>query len=48
MAQHLSESLNPECRNNAKAATRNDIEMVCREEGIEPPTICTPEELLED
>jgi predicted nucleic acid-binding protein len=32
----------------ANAAMRSKIERVCREQGIEPPIICTPEELLED
>lgn len=30
----------------ANAALRDQIEAVCREAGYEPPTICTPEELL--
>lgn len=32
----------------ANAAVRGRIESVCRQEGYEPPVICTPEELLED
>ncbi len=29
------------------AATRGEIEAVCRENGLTPPTICTPIELME-
>lgn len=36
------------CKHIANAATRNRIEAICREEGYEPPVICTPEELLGD
>jgi len=32
----------------ANAAVRGRIEAVCRQEGYEPPAICTPEELLEE
>jgi hypothetical protein len=32
----------------ANAAIRGKIEMACRQEGYEPPVICTPEELMED
>ena len=31
----------------ANATLRKRIESVCRDSGFEPPTICTPEELLE-
>jgi predicted nucleic acid-binding protein len=30
----------------ANATLRNRIEAVCRDSGFEPPTICTPDELL--
>jgi hypothetical protein len=30
----------------ANASLRTKIETVCRDSGFEPPTICTPEELL--
>lgn len=36
------------CRHIANAATRNRIVKLCRYKGYEPPTICTPEELLGD
>ncbi|HTU88786.1 MAG TPA: type II toxin-antitoxin system VapC family toxin [Gemmataceae bacterium] len=36
------------CAHIANAVLRNQIESVCREAGYEPPTICTPEELLLD
>lgn len=32
----------------ANAAIRSSIEDICRRNGYEPSTICTPEELLED
>jgi hypothetical protein len=32
----------------ANAVTRHRIESACRENGYEPPIICTPEELLEE
>ncbi len=32
----------------ANAAMRPRIELLCRQAGYEPPTICTPEELMED
>ena len=35
------------CRHIANAVLRPRIEMVCRRHGYEPPTICTPQELLE-
>jgi hypothetical protein len=34
------------CAHIANAALRDQIELVCRDAGCEPPTICTPEELL--
>lgn len=36
------------CWHLANARLRSQIEQVCREEGYEPPTICTPQELLEE
>jgi hypothetical protein len=36
------------CSHIANAAIRHKIEQGCRENGFEPPIICTPEELLED
>ncbi len=35
------------CTHIANAATRGGIEAVCRENGMAPPTICTPIELME-
>jgi hypothetical protein len=35
------------CRHIANAVTRPDIENLCRNMGIIPPVICTPEELSE-
>ena len=35
------------CKHIANAAMRQRIESICREQGFDPPTICTPEELLE-
>ncbi len=35
------------CKHIANAALRHQIEAVCRDHGFEPPTICTPQELLE-
>ncbi len=32
----------------ANAAFRNKVEALCRAEGYEPATICTPEELMEE
>jgi predicted nucleic acid-binding protein len=32
----------------ANAVTRHQIESTCRENGFEPPIICTPEELMEE
>jgi hypothetical protein len=34
------------CTRIANAALRPSLETVCRENGYEPPVICTPEELL--
>ena len=34
-------------RHIANATTRYQIEQVCRNAGLEPPTICTPDELSE-
>jgi len=34
------------CTHIANAALRGRIELVCRVAGCEPPTICTPDELL--
>lgn len=36
------------CTHIANAPMRPSIERLCREEGFEPPILCTPEELLED
>lgn len=36
------------CTHIANAAMRSGIETVCRNHGYEPPTICTPQELMED
>jgi predicted nucleic acid-binding protein len=36
------------CKHLANAARRYQIERVCREQGYEPPIICTPQELLEE
>ena len=35
------------CKHIANAALRHQIEAVCRDRGFEPPTICTPQELME-
>ncbi len=35
------------CTHIANAATRGEIEAVCRGNGLTPPTICTPIELME-
>ncbi len=35
------------CKHIANAALRHQIEAVCRHHGFEPPTICTPHELME-
>jgi hypothetical protein len=36
------------CKHIANATKRVEIEELCREQGFEPPVICTPEELMED
>jgi hypothetical protein len=36
------------CKHLANAMLRHQIERVCREQGYEPPLICTPHELLEE
>ena len=36
------------CRHIANATLRGTIEGLCREAGFEPPTICTPLELLKE
>jgi hypothetical protein len=36
------------CVHIANALIRGRIEHACREQGYQPPTICTPEELTED
>ena len=36
------------CTHIANAAMRSDIEAVCRDHGLEPPVICTPQELMEE
>lgn len=36
------------CTHIANAAMRPGIEAVCRSHGYEPPTICTPQELMEE
>lgn len=36
------------CAHIANAAMRTRIEAVCRNQGYEPPVLCTPEELMED
>jgi len=36
------------CKHIANATKRVEIEDLCREQGVEPPVICTPEELLEE
>jgi hypothetical protein len=35
------------CKHIANATLRSRIEKGCRDSGYEPPTICTPEELVE-
>jgi hypothetical protein len=35
------------CKHIANAVIRPKIEAVCRDHGFEPPTICTPQELME-
>ncbi len=36
------------CKHIANAAMRPKIEEICRNHGFEPPTICTPQELMEN
>lgn len=36
------------CKHIANALMRPRIETICRQQGFEPPTICTPQELMED
>jgi len=36
------------CKHIANAVMRSKIEEVCLNHGFEPPTICTPQELMED
>ena len=36
------------CTHIANAAIRGKIEHTCRDMGLQPPIICTPEELMED
>jgi len=36
------------CRHIANAAIRGKIEYTCRDAGLQPPIICTPEELMEE
>ena len=36
------------CTHIANAAIRGKIERTCRDMGLEPPIICTPEELTEE
>jgi len=35
------------CKHIANAVIRPKVEAVCRAHGLEPPTICTPQELME-
>jgi predicted nucleic acid-binding protein len=36
------------CAHIANAALQAQIEAICRSAGFEPPTICTPQQLMED
>ena len=36
------------CKHIANASIRGRINSLCRAEGFEPPTICTPEELMDE
>jgi hypothetical protein len=36
------------CVHIANAVIRSKLEQACREQGYQPPIICTPEELTED
>jgi hypothetical protein len=33
------------CKHIANAAMRGTIEAICRRQGLDPPVICTPEQL---
>jgi hypothetical protein len=44
-AHHVAYLLRWNCKHLADATTRGTIEAVCRSEGLQPPIICTPEEL---
>ena len=44
-AHEVSYRLTWNCKHLANATMRGGIEAVCRSEGLEPPIICTPEEL---
>ena len=35
------------CTHIANAVMRPQIEEICRQQGFEPPVICTPQELME-
>ena len=35
------------CKHIANAVIRPKVEAICRDYGFEPPTICTPQELME-
>lgn len=36
------------CTHIANALMRSEIDAICRRQNYEPPTLCTPEELMED
>lgn len=36
------------CAHIANASMRTRIERICRDQGYDPPVLCTPEELMED
>jgi hypothetical protein len=36
------------CKHIANARMRTQIEAICRDQGYEPPIMCTPEELMEE
>ena len=44
-AHHVAFLLTWNCKHLANATMRSTIEAVCRSEGLNPPIICTPEEL---
>jgi hypothetical protein len=46
-AQNLTDLLTWNCTHIANAVMRAKIESVCRRHAYEPPTICTPQELME-